>query len=235
MCKVVLTMMLAVLLIGCGTLRHQPTDEEKAAIQQEKEKAEEAYVAKVIGLASIKKIYLGDFGNANGSDLIREKVRIALSESTRFEVVENPKSADAVLTGVASVEKRYSESVNTDNQGKVQGTGDTTYFGQGVLRVVDIKKEKTVWNFEYQRGFFFGESVSSNVSNQLVDKLLEDAKIVDNHIVKNPAKVPATNRPPATNTQSATDKLKELDSMHKQGLITDSEYASKKQKILKSM
>lgn len=35
--------------------------------------------------------------------------------------------------------------------------------------------------------------------------------------------------------QSAIDKLKELDSMHKQGLITDSEYASKKQDILKSM
>lgn len=34
---------------------------------------------------------------------------------------------------------------------------------------------------------------------------------------------------------SVTDKLKELDSMHKSGLITDSEYAAKRQEILKGM
>ncbi len=34
---------------------------------------------------------------------------------------------------------------------------------------------------------------------------------------------------------SVTDKLKELDALHKQGLITDSEYANKRQEILKAM
>lgn len=34
---------------------------------------------------------------------------------------------------------------------------------------------------------------------------------------------------------SATDKLKELDSMHQQGLINDSEYANKKKTILDAM
>jgi len=34
---------------------------------------------------------------------------------------------------------------------------------------------------------------------------------------------------------SIADKLKELDSLHKQGLITDGEYANKKQEILRAM
>ena len=34
---------------------------------------------------------------------------------------------------------------------------------------------------------------------------------------------------------STTDKLKELDSMHQQGLINNSEYANKKKEILDSM
>lgn len=38
-----------------------------------------------------------------------------------------------------------------------------------------------------------------------------------------------------SNKPSVSDKLKELASLHKQGLITDSEYAAKKQEILKSM
>lgn len=36
----------------------------------------------------------------------------------------------------------------------------------------------------------------------------------------------------STDKPSATDKLKELDSMHKQGLITDAEYQQKKKQIL---
>jgi|GEM_PF-2733100 hypothetical protein len=39
----------------------------------------------------------------------------------------------------------------------------------------------------------------------------------------------------STSKTSTTDKLKELDSMHQQGLINDSEYASKKKAILDAM
>jgi hypothetical protein len=45
----------------------------------------------------------------------------------------------------------------------------------------------------------------------------------------------ATTAAVTSDKPSIADKLKELDSLHKQGLITDSEYANKKQEILKSM
>jgi hypothetical protein len=40
---------------------------------------------------------------------------------------------------------------------------------------------------------------------------------------------------PTSDKPSVTGKLKELDALHKQGLITDSEYTNKKQEILKAM
>ncbi len=41
--------------------------------------------------------------------------------------------------------------------------------------------------------------------------------------------------PATANSPSATDKLKELDSMHKQGLISDAEYQQKRKQILDSL
>ena len=108
-------------------------------------------------LAGIRSIYLGDFGGGQGADLVREKLRVRLLNSSRFEVVESPDRADAVLTGSAGVE------------------GTTNYRGTGLLRLVDTKTQKTIWAHEYQRGFMLGGSVSTRVANQMADQLLKDA------------------------------------------------------------
>lgn len=113
-------------------------------------------------LASIKSIYLGDFGGGEGADLVREKLRVRLLNSGRFEVVESPNRADAVLTGSAGVERYIHQ-------------GTTGYRGTGLLRLVDTKTRKTIWAHEYQRGFMFGGSVSTRVANQMADQLLKDA------------------------------------------------------------
>src|SRR5207245_674349 len=116
-------------------------------------------------LGSIKRIYIGDLGREEGSDLVREKIRLALMKCDRFRVVEQPESADAILTGVAGVERRHRD-------------GDTRFAGVGVLRLVNIKSDQTIWVFEYKRGFGFG-SASSRVANKVVEKLLKDAKAAE--------------------------------------------------------
>lgn len=113
-------------------------------------------------LEGIKSIYLGSFGGGEGSDLVREKLRVRLINSGRFEIVEIPDRADAILTGSAGVEKRLDE-------------GTTNYRGTGLLRLVDTKTQKTIWAHEYQRGFMLGGSVSTRVANQMADQLLKDA------------------------------------------------------------
>ena len=127
-------------------------------------------------LVNVKKIYIGDLGGEDGSDLVREKIRVRLMKSDRFAVVETPDSADAILTGVAGVETRQSSSINTNPAtGAVYGSGGTSYAGLGVLRLVDVKSQETIWFFEYKRGYSFG-SASSRVANKTVEKLLKDAK-----------------------------------------------------------
>ncbi len=113
-------------------------------------------------LVGIKSIYLGNFGGGEGADLVREKLRVRLLNSGRFEVVEIPDRADAILAGSAGVEKRLDE-------------GTTDYRGTGLLRLVDTKTQRTIWAHEYQRGFMFGGSVSTRVANQMADQLLKDA------------------------------------------------------------
>jgi hypothetical protein len=122
-------------------------------------------------LSSVKRIYIGDLGREERSDLVREKIRLALMKSDRFRVVEKPESADAILTGVAGVVR------TTD---PISGTagGGTSFAGIGVLCLVDVKSDETIWVSEYKRGFGLG-GASSRVANKAVEKLLKDAKAAD--------------------------------------------------------
>lgn len=113
-------------------------------------------------LAGIRSMYLGDFGGGEGADLVREKLRVRLLNSGRFEVVESSDRADAILTGAAGVERYVHQ-------------GTMGYRGTGLLRLVDTKTQKTIWAHEYQRGFMFGGSVSTRVADQMADQLLKDA------------------------------------------------------------
>jgi len=128
-------------------------------------------------LASVKKIYIDSLGNEEGSDLVREKIRKLLVESDRFTVVESPDRSDAILTGVAGVERTYHSSVYSVN-GQVYGGGNTHFKGVGMFRLVDTKDEEQIWFFEYETRFGFS-SASGRVAGNVVDKLLADTTIAD--------------------------------------------------------
>jgi hypothetical protein len=127
-------------------------------------------------LARIHKIYVDQLGKGEGSELLREKIRVGLIKSGRFSVVERPEAADAIMTGAAGgVSQGYHSSVSTNVvNGGISGGGSTTYSGHGVLRLVDPKTEESVWIFEYKRGLMSGGSVSSRVAEQVVEKLMKD-------------------------------------------------------------
>jgi hypothetical protein len=129
-------------------------------------------------LASVRKIYIDDLGREEGSDLVREKLRVRLMKTDRFSVVEKREAADAVLTGVAGVVRKYNSSVTTGPNGNVSGGGTTSFSGIGVLRLVDLKSDETIWVFEYKRGFSLG-SASSRVANKTVEQLLKDLKSLE--------------------------------------------------------
>ncbi|MGH9658919.1 MAG: hypothetical protein ACRD96_10280 [Bryobacteraceae bacterium] len=129
-------------------------------------------------LASVKRLYIGDLGGGEGSDLVREKMTSALKRSGRFAVVERAELADAILTGAAGVQRRRNSKNTIDpTTGKASSVG-TSYAGIGVLRLMDAKSGETIWVFEYRRGPSLG-SASSRVANQTVAKLLKDALAAD--------------------------------------------------------
>lgn len=145
------------LLFGCAS-----SSQQVSIPQDQSTKTPPPVVSNVSPLASIKSIYLGDFGSEQGADLVREKLRIRLTNSGRFEVVELPDYADAILTGSAGVDESLYE-------------GTSRYRGTGVLRLINTKTQKTVWAHEYQRGFAIGGSATTRVANQMADQLLKDA------------------------------------------------------------
>ena len=123
---------------------------------------------------------MGDFGKTHKLYLVREEVSKTLkTESTRFDVVENLNNADAVMT-----------AINTDSSNPV-------------IRLLDVKKEKIVWNFECQSQTILWstfQKLGCN-SSEIIEKLLGDAQKADNYIAKNPTKDSAPDKPQATKVQ----------------------------------
>ena len=87
------------------------------------------------------------------------------------------------------------------------------------------KKVKLVNSQQKDQGFF--ESASAEIQFKCLNA--NDPELKQDAVSSNEVKQTTFSK------TSATDKLKELDSMHQQGLISDSEYASKKKAILDSM
>jgi polysaccharide pyruvyl transferase WcaK-like protein len=82
-----LCVVLSITLSGC---KHQVVNEAQEEYDQ---------------LATISKIYLGDFGPKEDANYIKEKIRVKLLKSKRFTVVEDPTLADAMLMGSANIDK----------------------------------------------------------------------------------------------------------------------------------
>lgn len=156
----------AVLFITLSGCKHSAENKVQA-----EDKVQEEYDQ----LATVSKIYLGDFGSKEDANFIKEKIRARLLKSKRFTVVEDPKLADAVLMGSANTDKGYSSNYSANNYGG-SGGGHTTYAAYVVLRLVSTKNPETIWIVEAssQRGY-----VSTNVSNAVFDKLHKDAARAD--------------------------------------------------------
>lgn len=130
-------------------------------------------------LASVKTIYIDDLGREEGANLIensnhvREEISTGLTQSGRFSVVQSPQEADAVLTGLAGLEKWYH---GMEGFYGLEGDLDTSHLGVGRFRLVDTKTNQTIWTHDYKRGLLKPtQSVTSRVANQVVETLLFDA------------------------------------------------------------
>ncbi len=175
MLRAILLMMMVLSLSGCGTLWVSNSPEELATIQKQEQ---EQRIAQIIGLATIKKIYLGNFGVRMFS--VREDIRKLLkSETARFDVVEDRANADAEMI-----------AVNTD----------TSY---PLIRLLDVKRATVIWTFECQQQTILWSNFQKLGcdSSEIVERLLDDTKVADDYTAKNSAKVSVPDKPAASKMQ----------------------------------
>jgi hypothetical protein len=128
-------------------------------------------------LSEVKSIFVDSFGNAEGADIIREKVINRIAKSGKVQVVDALAQADAILTGIGEITRgaRYQASSGTYGG---SASGGTTYDATLVLRLV-TKEKQILWSDEAKPGGF-SRSVSSSVADRVVKSLLraieKDAK-----------------------------------------------------------
>jgi len=117
-------------------------------------------------LASVKTIYVGDFGHGPGSELIRSKIITGLVKSHRIAVVETESGADAILTGVGELSKTAHFSIDNGS-----GSGGSRYHATAGVRLLN-QEQKILWADEASNGWFY-RSASSSVAEKIVKALLK--------------------------------------------------------------
>lgn len=163
MLRAIAVLALCGLLLGCHRTFGVPTD----------------IVQDLPTLASVRSVYIADLAHGEdphlveGSDLVKEKIRMRLVQSERFSIVDTLEEADAALTGVAGFQRWY---FGMESFYGLEGSLNTQYAGIGMLRLLNAKTKQLIWAHEYEAGFFHPtQSVLDRVANQVADKLLSDA------------------------------------------------------------
>jgi len=139
-----------------------------------------AFASEATSLREVRAVYVGSFGNAQGADLIREKVINRLVKSGKVSVVQEPESADAILIGVAEIVRDLGYSASVDQYGGA-ASGGTRYDATLVVRLIG-KGKKILWVGEAKPGLFV-DSVSSSVADKVVKNLL---KAIDKEAKRKP-------------------------------------------------
>jgi hypothetical protein len=156
-------------------------------------------------LKAVKKIYIAELGKQPESDLIREKIRIRLMKSGRFNIVDKPEEADATLTGAAGLEvvdallvggwgsvswgrppyydPTYGPVYGPPYGGRTTSVGvysgnDKVQSGTGVFRLIESKSQDNIWEYEVEVGTSSG-SATGAVADKAVKQLLKDARKAD--------------------------------------------------------
>jgi hypothetical protein len=121
-------------------------------------------------LQDVHKIYVDTFGNGEGADVIRSKVITRLVKSGRFEVVQSPDQADAILTGASQVSKTAHYSASTNGQ-YGNASGGTRYHATAGVQLIS-KDQKILWADDTSNGAF-SRSASSSLADRIVKNLIK--------------------------------------------------------------
>lgn len=124
-------------------------------------------------LRGIKKIYIAELGTTDSSEIIREKIRIRLTQTGKFTVVDREDKADAIFTGTVVMDHRLdrgSHDFNTNNK------------GVAVFYLRRVTNDEVIWSYEYKPKLFDVSIFSDDtvhaynqVADRTIERLMKDA------------------------------------------------------------
>ena len=124
-------------------------------------------------LRNVKKIFVGELGRSDDADIVREKIKLRLSKSGQYVVVNRQSDADAVLTGTVVISQQVSGNfpeISTKNK------------GVAIFYLRDAETDDDIWTYEFKPNFFNVVILTdkatrgyNQVANRTVDKLLKDS------------------------------------------------------------
>lgn len=126
-----------------------------------------------VKLSEIKKIYVTELGRTDSAEIVREKIKLRLTQSGKYTVVERQDDADAILTGTVVMQNHIDGGFPDI---------DTKSKGVAIFYLRDAKTNDVVWTYEYKPKFFNIAILTdkatrgyNQLANRTVEKMLKDA------------------------------------------------------------
>ncbi|HYM00875.1 MAG TPA: substrate-binding domain-containing protein, partial [Blastocatellia bacterium] len=118
-------------------------------------------------LSQIKKVYVGSLGDGRAADTVRQRIAERLRASRKVQITQTLEAADATVTGTARiwVTGYISAGVHPSNRQPVEdGFLSADLVGKGGA---------TLWSYLVTPSKFHLKSITNDLADQLVKKLLE--------------------------------------------------------------
>lgn len=122
-------------------------------------------------LGSVKRVYVGSFGDKTGALELRDNVAALLRKSHSVVVVKTPEEADAVLAGSGEVWVKGHFSLNP-RQREVNADSQPIYGGYVSVELKG-KGDETLWSYLATPRRYVGGDVFRDMADHVVKKLVE--------------------------------------------------------------
>jgi len=119
-------------------------------------------------LRDVHRIFVDSFGQGDGADLVRSKVISRLTKSGRFQVVQAPEQADAILTAVSQISATQ-HSFSSSTPQYASASSGTRYHATAGVQLI-AKDKQILWADDVSSSVL-SRSATSGLAEKIVNDL----------------------------------------------------------------
>ncbi len=114
--------------------------------------------------AEVHRVYVGSFGASPDAVYLRHKLVLRLTRSRRFLVVDDPVTADAILSGTAQL--RLVGYHNSNPRIRYRNSASVAVYDAKMMVRLEDGQGRSLWLGNLKPHFWGSQYVSDNVVNQ---------------------------------------------------------------------